>query len=291
MSLPQPQYRGMLSYQHSYHAGNHADVLKHIILGELVTGMQKKETPIFYLDAFASRGIYDLESPEALKNREFETGISRLWPLRQGPAPLGVKRWFETIESHNSGETVTRYPGSTALLAALMRKQDRLAACDLHPQEFEGLRTSFTSSRQLALHKRNAYEALKALMPPKERRGLIFIDPSYEDKSEYRKVATAVAQAHARFAGGIYAIWYPLLPAKGHDELFAVLRRAGLRKILRVELDCLRAFPQMQMHGSGLLIVNPPWAAQDAMKASLHWIDTHLLSGKGRTQFSWLVPE
>jgi len=281
----------MLSYQHSYHAGNHADLLKHIVLGDIVAGMQKKEAPIFFLDAFASRGIYDLNSPEALKNREFETGIAKVWPLRHNPAPSGIKHWFDLIGRENVDGSFTRFPGSTALLAAMMRKQDRLAACDLHPQEFDSLRASFTGSRSLALHKRDAYEALKALLPPKEKRGLIFLDPSYEDKSEYRKLATAVAGVYPHFSGGVYTIWYPLLPAKGHEEMFAVLRRAGLRKILRVELDCLGAFPQMQMHGSGLLVFNPPWVAQDAMKASMHWIDTHLLAGKGRTHFGWLVPE
>ncbi|ATX81305.1 23S rRNA (adenine2030-N6)-methyltransferase [Mariprofundus ferrinatatus] len=281
----------MLSYQHSYHAGNHADVLKHIILGEVVAGMQKKETPIFLLDAFASRGIYDLNSPEAQKNREFETGIARLWALRNDPHPLGVARWFKLIEQKNSDGDFSHLPGSTALLAAMMRPQDRLAACDLHPQEFEGLQASFKSSRNLALHKRDAFEAMKALLPPKEKRGMVFLDPSYEEKGEYRKLATAVAKVYSRFAGGVYVVWYPLLPAANHNELFAVLRRAGIRKILRIELDCHGAFPQMQMQGSGMLIVNPPWAAEDAMKASLHWINTHLLSGKGKTHFGWLVPE
>jgi len=281
----------MLSYQHSYHAGNHADVLKHVILGDLVAGMQKKETPLFLFDAFASRGIYDLDSPEALKNREFDTGIGKLWPLRHYKNPQGVERWFKLIASENVDGNFTRFPGSTAMLNSMMRDSDRLAACDLHPQEFEGLRASFNSSRRFSLHKRDAFEALKGLLPPKEKRGLIFLDPSYEIKEEYRDIAKAVILAQRRFATGVYVIWYPLLPAERHEELFNGLKRSGIRKIFRVELDCRDCFPEMQMSGSGLLIINPPWHAQQAMKDSLNWICEHLTDGNGGKHFGWLVPE
>ncbi|ATX80399.1 23S rRNA (adenine2030-N6)-methyltransferase [Mariprofundus aestuarium] len=281
----------MLSYQHSYHAGNHADVLKHVILGDLVAGMQKKETPLFLLDAFASRGIYDLDSPEALKNREFDTGVGKLWPLRHYKTPEGVARWFALITSENVDGGFVRFPGSTAMLHAMTREFDRLAACDLHPQEFEGLRQSFNSSRRFSLHKRDAFEAIKGLLPPKEKRGLIFLDPSYEVKDEYRDIAKAVTEAHRRFASGVYVIWYPLLPAERHNDLFKELKRSGIRKILRVELDCGGCFPEMQMSGSGLLIVNAPWHAQQAMQESLNWICDHLTEGKGNKHFGWLVPE
>ncbi len=285
------KYIAMLSYQHSYHAGNHADVLKHIILGDIAAGMQKKASPLFLLDAFASRGIYDLTSPEALKNREFDTGIGRLWPLRQEPVPAGVSRWFSLIKQENAAGGFERFPGSTALLASMLRDSDRLAACDLHPQEFEGLRNSFHSSRRLALHKRDAFEALGALLPPKEKRGLVFLDPSYENKDEYSKIAHAIADAYPHFRAGVYVIWYPLLPAGRHNDLFSALKRSGIRKIFRVELDCGDCFPDMQMFGSGLLIINPPWHAQDAMQASLNWLAEKLTDGKAISRSGWLVPE
>ncbi|RLL55590.1 23S rRNA (adenine(2030)-N(6))-methyltransferase RlmJ [Mariprofundus sp. EBB-1] len=281
----------MLSYQHTYHAGNHADLLKHIILGDVVTAMQQKETPMFLFDAFASRGIYDLHSPEALKNREFDTGIGKVWPLRHANAPTGITRWFKHIEAENSDGSFARFPGSTSLLASMLRAQDRLAACDLHPQEFEGLRNSFKSSRQLALHKRDAFEALGALLPPKEKRGMVFLDPSYEDKSEYKKIAQSIIHSHQHFRAGVYVIWYPLLPAERHKELFQELKRSGIRKILRLELDCGDNFPDMQMHGSGMLIINPPWHAKQAMQTSLHWINEKLTAGSGTAYFGWLVPE
>ncbi len=281
----------MLSYQHTYHAGNHADVLKHIILGDVVAGMFNKETPLFLLDAFASRGIYDLNSAEALKNREFDTGIGKLWPLRHYKNPEGVSRWFKLVASKNPDGIFSRFPGSTALLHDMARDHDRLSACDLHPQEFDNLRHSFQASRRFNLLKRDAFEALKALLPPKEKRGLVFIDPSYEVKEQYRAVAKAVIEAHRRFATGVYVIWYPLLPANRHNDLLNDLKRSGIRKILRLELDCCETFPDMQMSGSGLLIVNPPWHAEQTMKESLDWICKHLTHGKGKKQFNWLVAE
>lgn len=281
----------MLSYQHTYHAGNHADVLKHILLGDIIAGMQRKAAPIFMLDAFASRGLFDLASPEALKNREFDTGIGLLWPKRNDPKTKGVARWFRLIAQHNPDGGFTRYPGSTAVLASMLREEDRLAACDLHPQEFDGLRGSLVSGRNMAFHKRDAFEAIKGLLPPKEKRGLLFLDPSYENKQEYRAVARAAAETGRRFPACVQAIWYPLLPAGRHNDLFAELKRSGLRKILRIELDCGELFPQMQMHGSGLLVVNPPWHGEDAMKSSLAWIRKHLTNDRGMGRYEWLVPE
>lgn len=290
----------MLSYQHSYHAGNHADVLKHVVLGEVLTAMQQKDAPLFMLDAFASRGSYDLDSPEALKNREFESGIGRIWPQRNEAMPDGVARWLQAIQAMNSDERCTTVPGSTALLHHWQREQDRLAACEIHPQEFDALRAAFRSSKSLALHKRDAYETLGALLPPKEKRGLVLLDPSYEEKDEYRRVGRAVAVAYPHFRAGVWLIWYPLLPAGQQNELFRELRKAGLRKILRVELDGGGAFGDkdtpMRMQGSGMLIVNPPWHAMQAIATSLGWLKGVLCPSSGHLPSSnsrcdWLVPE
>lgn len=284
----------MLSYQHGYHAGNHADVLKHVVLGDVLAGMQQKHTPLFALDAFASRGWYDLDSDEALKNREFDTGIGRIWPHRTETMPAGVRRWLDAVEPLNNADRCTHLPGSTALLHHWQRVQDRVAACEMHPQEFEALRTAFTSSRGFALHKRDAYEALGALLPPKEKRGLVLLDPSYEEKDEYRRIARAVAAAYPHFRAGVYLIWYPLLPAERHKELFREMHKSGIRKILRAELDGCGAFsgPEtaMQMQGSGMLIVNPPWHAMQAIRDSLGWI-RKVLCPQGQSRCDWLVPE
>ena len=281
----------MLSYQHSYHAGNHADALKHVVLLELLAAMQKKETPLFVLDGFAGRGLYELDSGEALKNREFDSGIGRLKKVNISDAPAGVRRWLQRIDELNDGGEIGRYPGSAALIRAALREQDRMAACEMHPEEFDRLRQNLTGSKQIALHKRDAYEALGALLPPREGRGLIFLDPAYELKDEYRRVAEAVAKAHGRFRAGVYAIWYPILPAGRHSELFGGLKRAGLRKIHRVELEGGGSFGDMQMQGSGMLIVNPPWHSLDPIRASAAWLCKSLAGKNGRFRSDWLVPE
>jgi len=284
----------MLSYQHSYHAGNHADVLKHVILGEVLAAMQKKDSPLFMLDAFASRGAYDLDSPEALKNREFDSGIGRIWAKRSAAMPAGVRRWMDAIVPLNNDDRCSHIPGSTALLRHWQRDQDRLAACELHPQEFEGLRESCKSSRGFALHKRDAYEALGALLPPREKRGLVLLDPSYEEKNEYRRIAQAVADAYPHFRAGVYLIWYPLLPAERHKELFRELHKSGIRKIMRAELDGRGAFQgsngPMQMYGSGMLVINPPWHAEQSIRSSIAWLK-EVLCSVGQSRCDWLVPE
>lgn len=281
----------MLSYQHSYHAGNHADLLKHVVLLDLLAALQEKESPIFVLDAFAGRGIYDLDSDQARKNREFDTGIGRLWQLPAGARPAAVQRLLEIVAARNPGKEISRYPGSAAITDSRLREQDRQAACEMHPQEFALLKRNLAGSSRTALHRRDAYEALKALLPPRQGRGLVFLDPSYEIKDEYRRIARAVAVAYPHFRAGVYAIWYPLLPAAGHLEMFRELRDSGIRKIMRVEMSAAGSFVDMQMQGSGLLIINPPWQAQQSIRESLHWICPALAGDMGEPRCSWLVPE
>lgn len=284
----------MLSYQHSYHAGNHADALKHVVLGAVLSAMQKKDNPLFILDGFAGRGSYDLRSPEALKNHEFDTGIGRIWPHRNESMPAAAAHWLAAVQSVNNDDSCTTYPGSTGLLHHWLREQDRMAACEMHAQEFAALRVAIPTSRRLALHKRDAYEALGALLPPREKRGLVLLDPSYEDKGEYRRIARALTGALPHFRAGVWLIWYPLLPAGRQRELFRELEKSGLRKILRAEIDGRGAFTggnaPMQMQGSGMLIVNPPWQVDTAISEALLWLKARLCPA-GRTRCDWLVTE
>jgi len=279
----------MLSYQHSYHAGNHADILKHIVLGDIVAGMQQKDAPMFMLDGFAGRGIYDLTSADAQKTHEFDSGVARLWPIQGKELPQGVRRWQALIEAENSDGGFARLPGSTAMLASMLRSHDRLIACDLHSQEFHALRQGFRAHRRFSFHQKDAYEALRAFLPPKEKRGLIFLDPSFEDKTEYQGVAEAVAKAYPHFRAGVYVIWYPLLPAGREMDLFRAFKKSGIRNILRVEMT--GNFPDMQMQGSGMLMVNPPWHAQSHIQTSLAWIHANLLGKSGKSRMDWLVKE
>ncbi|OIO68945.1 MAG: 23S rRNA (adenine(2030)-N(6))-methyltransferase RlmJ [Zetaproteobacteria bacterium CG1_02_49_23] len=279
----------MLSYQHIYHAGNHADVLKYIVLSELVAAMQIKATPMFMLDAFAGRGIYQLDSCEAQKNMEYQTGIARLWPVDQQHAPLGAKHWSGLIAEQNPDGGFLRLPGSSALLASLLRQSDQLACCDLHPQEIDFLRQFCRTKGHVAVHHRDAFDALKGLLPPKEKRGLVFLDPAYEQKDEYRRVGQAVTGIYPHFRAGVYVIWYPVLPAGRERELFTTLRHSGVRKILRIEMS--GDFPAMQMQGSGMLIINPPFQAMQPLQDALAWTMAQLTGGKGALHFDWLVGE
>ncbi|MBF0282558.1 MAG: 23S rRNA (adenine(2030)-N(6))-methyltransferase RlmJ [Zetaproteobacteria bacterium] len=284
----------MLSYQHGYHAGNHADILKHIVVGEIITAMQIKPTPMMMFDGFAGRGLYDLSDAYAQKTGEYQAGVASLWPLLSGEQtsvvdlPSGVKRWFEAIQHYNTASTLRFYPGSTALMALWQRDVDRVIASDLHPQEFQALRGNFRDY-DVALHQRDAYEALGAFLPPKEHRGLIFLDPSFEDKREYKQVARAVIAQYARFPMGVYAIWYPILPAAQHEEIARLLTHSAVRNVLQVEM--WGDFSSMQMQGSGLYIVNPPWHALEAIRASLTWLAQAMTSHAVVVRFHGLIPE
>jgi len=193
------------------------------------------------------------------------------------------------IEAENVDGGFSRFPGSTAMLASMLRPTDRLVACDLHPQEFDALRQGFRSHRRFSLQKIDAYQALRAFLPPKEKRGLIVLDPSFEDKSEYQGIAEAVTHAYKHFRAGVYVIWYPILPAGRELDLFRTFKKSTVRNILRLEMR--GHFPDMQMQGSGLLIINPPWHAQAAMQASLSWIHAHLLGKDGTSSMQWLIQE
>ena len=172
----------------------------------------------------------------------------------------------------------------------MLRSKDRLAAWDLHPQEFDALRQGFTTHRRFSFHQRDAYEAIRAFLPPKEKRGLVFLDPSFENKSEYVNIAKRIQHIYPHFRAGVYVIWYPILPAGREQEMFHAFQTSGIRKILRIELH--GHFPEMQMQGSGMLIINPPWHAEAPMRASLAWLHEHLVEQQnGKSCYNWLVPE
>lgn len=238
----------MFSYVHRYHAGCFADVHKHIILIALLKHLQKKSTPFAVLDAYAGEGQYDLHSEESLKNAEHQQGIEKLYGLTSS-LPL-VQDLLDKVQHRI-------YPGSPALIAHYLREQDRGICVEGHPTAFMHLKQQFGRSA-LQLHNRDALEAIGALIPFKEKRGLIFIDPSYEVKKEYIDIANTVISSFARFSQGIYAIWYPLLEADYHTELLKKLAKANLPKMWHCEW-----IPDVNkkegMFGSGMVIINTPW--------------------------------
>ncbi len=258
----------MLSYRHSFHSGNHADLLKHLLLLALLQKFGEKDKPFTYIDSHSGAGIYDLQSTNARMNMEHESGISRLW-RRDLAHPL-LQRYLACVESVNQDEQLQYYPGSPAVAQWALRAQDRLHLIDLQSAEIETLRGFLGRDGRISIHQRDAFEGLLALSPPEPRRGLALIDPSYENKADYQRVVTTVRKLQRRWPVGVIAIWYPLL-AKARDQsdwLKASLLREGLEGISTYELSVAAQANEYGMHGSGMLVINTPWQTQAQLQGA-----------------------
>lgn len=247
----------MLSYQHGYHAGCFADVVKHITLTRLLHYMTNKEKPIFYLETHAGRGMYDLHDKQSLKTGEAQQGIELLWAQRNH-LPEVFLPYIQHITHINEGPTLRYYPGSPAIAIEFARQQDRLVFSELHPGEFEHLQNLPRMNKRVYYSNNDGLDNLNAILPPVERRGLIFIDPSYEIKNEYRQLPSVVKTAYKKFATGVYCIWYPLIDNKLHAQLIRGLENIGTDNHLRIEFHLTGAMGAGMM-GCGLWIINPPY--------------------------------
>lgn len=247
----------MLSYQHTYHAGCFADVIKHLVLTNMLDYMVQKDKPLVYLDTHAGRGCYDLKDEHALKTQEASWGIEALWKVRK-ELPIEFSSYISTILQYNPDGLLRYYPGSPALAIKRLRAKDRIVCSELHPGEYDHLYDFLGHRGQVHCANKDGYLALKALVPPIERRGLIMIDPSYEVKNEYRQVTQAVKSAYHIFQTGVYCIWYPLVDNKLHGQLMRGFNEIGAEKNLRAEFY-LNSKTQPGMSGCGLWIINPPF--------------------------------
>ncbi len=254
----------MLSYQHGYHAGNFADVIKHLTLTRLFNYMTDKEKPMFYLDTHAGKGIYDLQDKQALKTGEYHQGIELLWAQRN-QLPDVFSPYLQHIAQINTQDTLRYYPGSPAIAQHYLRQQDRQTFCELHSGEFECLQNLPRPSKRVFYSNSDGLESLNALLPPPERRGLIFLDPSYEVKTDYRQVPESLKTAYNRFATGVYCIWYPLVDNKLHAQLLRGLKNIGGVSNLRIEFY-LTTSAGAGMTGCGLWIINPPYVLAAELK-------------------------
>ncbi|MCU0936309.1 MAG: 23S rRNA (adenine(2030)-N(6))-methyltransferase RlmJ [Gammaproteobacteria bacterium] len=282
----------MLSYRHAFHAGNFADVLKHAVLVRLFESLTRKETPLFYLDTHAGAGRYDLENTRAARLREWRDGIGRLWTETDPPESLAA--YLRLVREGNAGTEgrPRRYPGSPWLVRRLLRPGDRMVLCELHPTDHPALRECFAGDRQVAVHHRDGYEALKAFLPPPERRGLVLLDPAYELPEEWERLADALVTAWRRWPTGMLAAWLPLLAARAEARLYRAVETAGLRKVLRIELRVRPADSPTRMNGSALLVVNPPWQLDQELAQSLPWLLARLApEGGGSVRVDWLATE
>ena len=284
-----------MNYRHAYHAGNHADVLKHVVLLALIDALQRKDTPIFVLDTHAGRGEYDLTAVEAGKTAEAEGGVEKLlaWARNARPLPSAIARYREALKVHDPAGERRFYPGSPKLAAQALREHDRLAACEMQPEEAAALKRAMGADARLGAHARDGYGAMKALLPPKEKRGLVLIDPPYEAQgAEFDAILTALKDAFARWPTGAYAVWYPI---KQRRTLLPFFRKAAAlpaKSALVVELLVRPDDSPLRMNGSGLLILNPPWKLDAELAAALPGLAKALgEDGGGGHRLEWLKQE
>lgn len=266
-----------MNYRHAFHAGNQADVLKHAVLLFCLDALKRKDTPFAVLDTHAGRGTYDLQSDEALRSPEWREGVARLMDWADPPAL--VARFLEAVRTFNLGEELRTYPGSPALIAQGLRRDDVLTACELHPEEFAELRQTLPRGANIRLHQRDAYEALGALLPPAERRGLVLIDPPYEAPDELATAASAISGALKRFAHGTYLWWRPL---KNESALAAAddeVRAQGAKSTLRADLWIDTPKPEGKLVGSSLLLINPPFGLDQALRETFPTLAQRLATG------------
>jgi 23S rRNA (adenine2030-N6)-methyltransferase len=268
----------MLSYQHDYHAGNHADVLKHSVLALVIRALQRKDTPLRVLDAYAGSGVYDLRSQEARRNAEYAGGIARL--LAAPDAPPELHDYLGAVRALNGDLRQARgngarhlhlYPGSPQVARHLLRADDHLELLELHPAALARLHRNFDRDHRVHIHGRDAFEGLPALVPPPERRGVVLVDPAFELKDEFTGVVDLLKACHRRWPGGIYLLWYPLIRHPLAARFTARVRAAGIPKILLAELQVeTQGFDGLR--GSGLCIVNPPYGLDQKLDALLPWL-------------------
>ena len=266
----------MLAYRHAFHAGNHADVLKHIVLAEVLRYMGEKEKPYTLVDTHAGAGGYSIEGRYAQKKGEYSAGVARLWDEKNLP-PL-VERYLALVKAFNPDGQLRQYPGSPAIANLLMREQDRLRVYELHPTDQRILASYLASRPQTQVAETDGFAALKGELPPPSRRGAVLMDPSYELKADYGKVLAAVREGLERFADGVFMIWYPQLQLLESAQLAQRLKaaadneKAGAKKgWLHVRLtvqqqDNDRGFGML---GSGMFIANPPFTLHDDLQACL----------------------
>lgn len=279
-----------MNYRHAFHAGNFADVIKHIVLTRILTYLHQKQSAFRVIDTHAGAGRYDLTGNEAQRSGEWKSGVARILQARftEATAPL-VAPYLDIVRAFNPPRELTAYPGSPLIARALLRPQDRLVACELEPGARKQLLKSLYNDTQARVVDLDGWMALPAFVPPNERRGLVLIDPPFEQKDEFARLADGFGAAFAKWPTGIYMIWYPVKERRGPDQLvrhvaaIARERSADDDSCLRVEFSVAPQAADAGLVSTGLLIVNPPWALAAELKAILPELVKPLgLGGAGR---------
>ncbi len=266
-----------MNYRHAFHAGNHADVLKHAVLLFCLDALKRKEAPFAVLDTHAGRGTYDLLSEEALRSPEWSEGVARLtqWPN----PPVLVARYLQAVRAFNLGGELRTYPGSPALIARALRPDDVMMACEMHPEDYAALRRALPCTANMQVHRRDGWEALGALLPPTQRRGLVLIDPPYEEPDEMVKAVRALSLALRRFAHGAYLWWRPLKSESALAAADAEACARGAKSTLRADLWTDGPRADGKLRGSSLLLINPPYGLEEELRQALPDLAQRLSAG------------
>lgn len=281
-----------MNYRHAFHAGNFADVLKHAALARMLVHLREKPAALRVIDTHAGAGVYDLTAPEAERTGEWKSGIGRLMgaPLPAELAAL-LAPYLDAVAALNGGAGLRLYPGSPALALQLLRPQDRLTACELEPNAGAALARHLRKDARARVVAIDGWVALNAYVPPQERRGLVIIDPPFEQRDEFARSAAALVAAHRKWATGTFLLWYPVKERRAPAALARQLRSSGIAKILRAELH-VAALDGEHLSGSGLIIVNPPWRLADELGVILPALAA-LLAQKSGNGFvlDWITTE
>ncbi|WP_271409523.1 23S rRNA (adenine(2030)-N(6))-methyltransferase RlmJ [Pseudomonas sp. Q1-7] len=278
-----------MNYRHAFHAGNHADVLKHFTLARLIALLSRKEAPFAYLDSHAGIGLYDLLGDQASRTDEWREGIGRLWDLPDLPAPMAD--YLEVIRALNPDGSLRYYPGSPELARRLTRPQDRLQLNEKHPEDGLLLKDNMAGDRRVAVHLGEGWHLARALLPVAEKRALMLIDPPFEKADELERCVTAMKEAIGRMRQTVVAIWYPIKDQRQLKRFYQELQASGAPKLLRAELKVNATDNALGLNGSGLVIANPPWGIEDELRQTLPWLAERLAQSQGGWQLDWLIAE
>ena len=261
-----------LNYRHAFHAGNFADCMKHALLVWLVQAMARKPAPFFVLDTHAGAGHYDLQAGPATRTQEAQGGIFRLLDVTRHDPGVALASYVSLVRR------LGLYPGSPSIIEALLRPDDRLVCCELHPDDAAELRHLFASNPAVSVHRRDAWEALRGLLPPTQKRGLVLIDPPFEDPDEFTNLAKGLMLGHSRFRTGVFAAWYPIKRLAQVRQFLTGMRDSGIRDVVAVEFLLREPMDPSRLNGCGLLVINPPYqfeiAASDILTSLLDVLGT-----------------
>ncbi|MBA1273715.1 23S rRNA (adenine(2030)-N(6))-methyltransferase RlmJ [Stutzerimonas azotifigens] len=278
-----------MNYRHAFHAGNHADVFKHLVLSQLFALLGRKDAPLAYLDSHAGVGLYDLSGDQASRTGEWQQGVGRIWGREDVPAALAP--YLDVVRALNPDGQLRYYPGSPELARRLSRDQDRLQLNEKHPQDGRLLKDNMAGDRRVAVHLGEGWHVPRALMPTAEKRVVLLIDPPFEQADELSRCVEALKDALGRMRQTVGVIWYPIKDERQLRRFYQDLARSGAPKLLRAELHVHPTDDASRLNGSGLAIANPPWGLEEQLREVLPWLAAQLAQSEGGWRLDWLIEE